>query len=114
MSAKAPPSLGSLRERVELQRKTQTIEGSGGHQNTYVSLASVWARVTSLNGTLGSFGDARAAKVSHSVVLRFRTDLAPGDRVIYRTVPLEIVSAEDLNGRRAYLSCRCLQTSVTG
>jgi len=110
----AAPPLGSLRERVELQSKTQSIDSAGGHQNTFVSLATVWARVTSMAGSLTSSSDARAAKVSHSVVVRFRSDLKPGDRIIYRTTPLEIISAEDLNGRRAYLSCRCRQTSMTG
>ncbi len=115
MSARAAaPSLGSLRERVELQSKTQTIDSAGGHQNTFVSLATVWAQVTSLAGSMTGFGDARAAKITHSVVLRFRSDLKPGDRIIYRTAVLEIVSAEDLNGRRAYLRCTCSQTSVTG
>ena len=114
MSGRASPPLGSLRERVELQSKTQSIDSAGGHQNSYLPLATVWARVTSLAGSLSILGDARAAKISHSVVLRFRSDLKPGDRIIYRTMPLEIVSAEDLNGHRAYLSCRCLQTSLTG
>ena len=114
MSGRAAPSLGSLRERVELQSKTQSIDSAGGHQNTFVSLDTVWARVTSQASSMSIVGDARAAKISHLVVLRFRSDLKPGDRIIYRTMPLEIVSAEDLNGRRAYLSCTCSQTSVTG
>ncbi len=110
----AAPPLGSLRERVQLQSKTQTIDGAGGHQNTFVSLATVWARITSLAGSMSSFGNARAAKITHSVILRFRADLKAGDRIIYRATPLEIISAEDLNGRRAYLICTCRQTSVTG
>jgi len=114
VSGRSAPALGSLRERVELQTKTQTIDGAGGHQNTFVSLATVWARVSSDAGSITALDDARTARISHTVVVRFRSDLQPGDRIIYRTEPLEIISAEDLNGRRAYLSCNCRQTSVTG
>jgi SPP1 family predicted phage head-tail adaptor len=52
--------------------------------------------------------------ISHAVVLRFRPDIGPGDRVIYRGRNLDVVSAADLNGRRAYLSCACSETQVTG
>jgi len=48
------------------------------------------------------------------VVLRFRTDLAPGDRVVYRGRDLEIAALADINGRRAYLSCQCSERAVTG
>jgi head-tail adaptor len=52
--------------------------------------------------------------ISHAVVLRFRADLGPGDRIVYRGRNLDVVSAADLNGRRAYLSCACSETHVTG
>jgi SPP1 family predicted phage head-tail adaptor len=52
--------------------------------------------------------------ISHSVVLRFRNDVSPGDRIVYRGRNLDVVSAADLNGRRAYLSCACSETSFTG
>ena len=63
-------------------------------------------------------GDARATgageTITHSVVLRFRTDLRPGDRIVYRGATLELVGVADLNGRRAYLSCQCSERVVTG
>jgi SPP1 family predicted phage head-tail adaptor len=108
------PALGTLRERVELMRKDQIIEGAGGHADSYVSIGTVWARVRSLKGALSAFGDGRNAKISHMIVMRFRDDLKPGDRVIYRTREFEILSADDLNGRRAYLSCRCAEINPTG
>jgi SPP1 family predicted phage head-tail adaptor len=52
--------------------------------------------------------------ISHSVVLRFRSDVSPGDRIVYRGRNLDVVSTADLNGRRAYLSCACSETSFTG
>lgn len=108
------PALGTLRERVQILQKSQTIGPEGGHATTFVPLATVWARVRSLSGALTSQADGRASKISHSIVIRYRTDLSPGDRIVYRTRPLEILSLGDLNGRRAYLACRCTEIEATG
>ncbi len=108
------PALGTLRERVQLLRKDQTIGSAGGHNSTLTPLATVWARVRSLAGSPAEVSDGRASKVSHTVVIRYRADISPGDRIVYRSRMLEILSAEDMNGRKAYLSCRCAETRSTG
>lgn len=108
------PPIGSLRDRVQLWRKDMSAEAEGGHGVSHTMLASVWARVRALSGRFGSEADGRTAGISHSVVMRFRANIGVGDRIIYRGVALEIISAEDLNGRRAYLSCSCAATEVIG
>jgi len=108
------PQIGTLRDRVQLLRKDMAAEAEGGHAVSYVSLATVWARVTSLKGRVGSEADARAAQISHTVVMRFRADIGAGDRIVYRGRNLEIQSADDLNGRRAFLNCACRETEVAG
>ena len=108
------PPVGSLSERVGVQKRMETPLPEGGHAVDYVPLGSTWARVRSRSGRFGREGDGRAAVASHGVMLRFRKDIGPGDRVIYRGRALEIVAAEDLNGRRAYLSCLCQETEIVG
>ncbi len=113
MSA-AAPALGSLTDRVQLKSREMTPEDDGGHSAIYVPLATVWGRVRSLSGRAGQSADGRAVTISHAVALRFRTDVGPGDRIVYRGRNLEIVSAADLDGRRSWLSCLCSETVVTG
>lgn len=108
------PSLGTLTDRVQLRRREMTAEVEGGHAAIYVPITSLWARVRSLAGRQGQSADGRAVEISHSVVLRFRTDVKPGDRIVYRGRNLDVVSASDINGRRAYLGCSCSETSFTG
>ncbi|MCF6302079.1 MAG: phage head closure protein [Devosiaceae bacterium] len=114
MSSRDFPSLGSLSERIELQSKIQTIDAAGGHVQTFDAVATVWARVVSGNGAVTEIADARSARISHTATIRFRSDIGPGDRVIYRSEQLEIISANDLNGRRAYLVLKCSKNQVTG
>lgn len=113
MSERVPP-IGTLTDRVQLRRRESVGDGGGGHERIYVPLNAVWARVRSLTGRQGTNADGRAVASSHSVVLRFRSDLSAGDRIVYRGRNLDVVSAADLNGRRAYLSCACSETSFTG
>ena len=112
--SEAIPPVGTLTDRVQLKKRESVAEAEGGHIRLYVPLGNAWARVRSLNGRQGSNADGRMVAISHAVVLRFRPDIGPGDRVIYRGRNLDVVSAADLNGRRAYLSCACSETQVTG
>lgn len=113
MNGKLPP-LGTLSDRVEFKRREMMGEAGGGHVTLFVPVASLWARVRSLTGRQGTSADGRAVEISHTIVLRFRNDIRPGDRLVYRGRNLDVVSAADLNGRRAYISCACSETSVTG
>jgi len=108
------PSIGTLTDRVQLRRREMTGEDEGGHIALFVPVTSLWARVRSLTGRQGTSADGRAVEISHTVVFRFRNDVKPGDRILYRGRSLDVVSAADLNGRRAYLSCACSETSFTG
>ena len=113
MTERVPP-VGTLTDRVQLKRREMAGEAEGGHQTLFVPLSSAWARVRSLAGRQGTTADGRSVAISHAVVLRFRPDIRAGDRIVYRGRNLDVVSAADLNGRRAYLSCACTETSWTG
>ena len=108
------PPLGSLRDRVQVRRRDMTDDGQGGSATTYFPLATVWARVRTLSARSGQSGDGRTSSITHSVVLRFRSDISPGDRLVFSGRNLDVVSADDLNGHRAYLSCTCIEQAVTG
>ncbi|WP_323014407.1 phage head closure protein [Devosia sp.] len=113
MSAQPPP-IGTLTDRVQFRRREMAGEAGGGHVTLFVPVATLWARVRSLTGRQGTSADGRAVEISHTIVLRFRTDIRPGDRLVYRGRNLDVVSAADLNGRRAFVSCACSETSFTG
>lgn len=108
------PPLTALRERVELQRTETASDGSGGHQRVHVPMATLWARVTALGAHQVFVDDGRAVAITHTVVIRHRTGVRPGDRFLYQGRRLEVVSAEDISGRRRFLACRCRETAVQG
>jgi SPP1 family predicted phage head-tail adaptor len=108
------PPIGTLTDRIQLKRKMTTSEDEGGEVALFTPIATVWARVRQLGAGRAVESDGRGQNISHSVVMRFRTDLKPGDRIVYRGGELEIEAAGDINGRRAYLGCQCSERVVTG
>jgi SPP1 family predicted phage head-tail adaptor len=112
--SEAHPPAGSLSDRLHFQRRDTGLEDEGGQAPTYLPIATIWGRVRGLSARQAVAADARAALASHSVVVRFRADVRPGDRFLYRGRPLYVLGAEDLDGRRAFLACRCAETAVTG
>lgn len=114
MSAEKIPPIGTLTDRVQLRRRAVSGEAEGGHDVLFVPVATVWGRVRGLSARQAILTDGRAVEASHAVVLRFRSDVKPRDRMVYRGRTLEVIAAEDMNGRRAYLRCLCSETRVTG
>ncbi|WP_417310840.1 phage head closure protein [Devosia sp.] len=106
--------VGTLRDRVQLQRREATEDGAGGTQYLYVTVTALWARVSALSARQAAFGDGRGAVASHSVVMRHRSDVRPGDRFIYRGRRLEVLAAADLEGRGAWLVCPCSEREFLG
>ncbi|WP_164730670.1 phage head closure protein [Pelagibacterium montanilacus] len=110
----ATPPIGTLRDRVQLQSRQTSSTDDGGHEAIFVPLGSVWARVRSRAGRFAEESDGRTGRATHEVTLRFRKDIGPGDRIVYRGRALEIASVEDINGRRAYLACQCVESAMVG
>jgi SPP1 family predicted phage head-tail adaptor len=106
--------LGALTDRVSLQRRVDTSELEGGVTHMFMTVSSIWARVRTLSARLAMAADGRTAEASHSVVVRFRSDVAVGDRFGWRGRWLEVVGVSDMDGRRTWLSCTCAERGMAG
>lgn len=113
MSEKTPP-LGTLRDRIELFSKQTLIDADGGQDVSFVPLGTIWARVAAAVPRRAELADGVATAVTHTAVVRYRIDLKPGDRLTWRGRTLDIVGAEDLNGRGAYTVLKCTETTTAG
>jgi SPP1 family predicted phage head-tail adaptor len=107
------PPLGTLTDRVQLLHRNTTHEDEGGEVAVFTPLATVWARVRALTARQAFVSDARGFNLTHAIVIRFRTDFGPADRVVHRGRTYEVAAVNDINGRRAYLGCQCIERAVT-
>lgn len=108
------PTLSGLRDRVQFLKRDMAQEDEGGHAVTFVPTHTLWGRVTAVGARQAELADGRSVAMSHTVVIRHRPGIAPGDRFIHRGRKLDILSVEDISGRRIYLACRCAERVVTG
>ena len=108
------PSIGTMTDRVQLQRRVTSDESEGGELAGFTPIATVWARVRQLSTRQAFASDARGQNVSLGVTIRHRTDLKAGDRIVWRGRELSIQALDDINGARAYLSCQCVERVVSG
>ncbi|MBY0583270.1 MAG: phage head closure protein [Sphingomonas sp.] len=87
-----------------------TPNGSGGFSSAWVPLMTVWAEVIALRG-----GEALVQNVQRStqlfrVTIRHRSDVTTANRLLFEGRPMNIISCEDVDGRREAL----VMTTETG
>lgn len=68
------PAIGELDQRVDLQTRSDTAAASGGTDELYTTVQTVWAKVASVSGTL-YFGAQQVERtVTHAITVRGRGD----------------------------------------
>jgi SPP1 family predicted phage head-tail adaptor len=90
----------ALNERVRLYKRTTGKGPTGQPETTYTALPGIaWAEVKAISGRAFLAAGAELADVTMQVIMRYRGDLAQGDRVTHNGQWLEVVAP--LPGRRA-------------
>lgn len=97
--------IGELDQRIELQKKAFTDNGSGGQDNQWVSQGVVWAQVRALTGNERMHSDSRAAEGGYRIVIRNRPgiDVTADWRAIWRGRAMNIRFPQDNGPRDLYL-----------
>lgn len=101
------PSAGGLRERITIEAKTLVTDAGGGGAATWSTVATVSAQVTPVKGREGEDAGRLAAMQTFLVVIRYRNDVGPLNRIQWRGRTLNIRSAEDREERRQWLTMEC-------
>lgn len=106
--------IATLKERVRIDKRIETALPEGGTEVSFLALSTVWARIHARPAVFQLMGDARAGAATHMAVVRRRTDLTPGDRLVWGNRILEILWVEDLEGNKRYTSCGCMEARGIG
>lgn len=101
--------IGRLRERVAIQAMSVTQNTSGELIETWATAATVWASVRpgAINERFSAAAGQRASEITHTVRIRFRTDITPKKRLLWETRELEILGQMDPDGKRSDLVIMC-------
>lgn len=109
------PGAGELRERVTIQRVTNTRDAIGGVIETWATLVTVYARVLPMSAGEQYRRQQIQAKADWKVTVRYNNEIRPADRLVWRTRTFQIkgVLNPDLHRRFLDLACEELQVSQT-
>lgn len=106
------PAIGRLRHCLTLEAADRTSDGGGGASETWATVATVWAEITPTSGSESVDADALTGRISHEIVFRYRTDVAPVMRLRSAARLFEIAAVIDVDERRRWLKCLCVERDL--
>lgn len=97
--------IGELRERLTFEAPSRVSDGGGGAAVTWTEVAAVWARIRPRSGDESFALDRVAGRLSHEIVIRYRSDVTLAMRFRSGTHVYDIRAAFDPDGRQHWLQC---------
>ena len=96
-----------LRQRVVLQRRSEVMDAGGGVNLSWTDIAELWAGVTPISGNEVIQAMRVQPTQNFLIRLRYRNDITPANRLIFKQRVLNIRSVKNVNERNQWLECRC-------
>ena len=97
---------GEMHTRISLQERV-TAAGDGGFiQQSWSTIASVWARWTNVHGSEVWAAQSVQAQQPATVLIRYRAGLDTTCAVLMGSERFEIVSIDDIQERHEYLELK--------
>ena len=98
--------IGALRNRVDLLTPSRLPDNGGGARVDWLAGPALWAQVDRLSSTRDFSGDRERRLRRIAATVRYRNDIALGDRLRFDGAVYDIVSIEDgADDRRLVLVC---------
>ncbi len=95
--------LGSLRQKLILQEQTLTPAGGGTFTSSWADIATLWGELKPQNGEETVFAERMQATQKWRVRVRYRPDISPSHRLLWRGEILNIRAVRDSDGRQRFL-----------
>lgn len=102
-------SASKMDKRIVIQAIGSAQDEFGAVVRTWIDVAQVWAHVYDTNSANSFVSDKQVSPVTTKMRIRWRDDITPAMRVVFRGRFYEITGVLDLSGKREFLE---LQTQV--
>lgn len=101
-------SSGRLDQRITLQKKTVVRGALGGHDDTWATLATVWAETADMTGHEIFNAKAMGSAATQLITIRFRSDVHADMRVIFSDGNMARIEWIRYVTRREFMELYCL------
>ncbi len=97
---------GFMRERITIETQATGVAANGTPSGGWSSVCSVRAAIKTLSGREGYEADQNTARFTHEILIRYRSDVTPDQRVTWGARTLHIIGAvADPKRRQLTLQC---------
>jgi SPP1 family predicted phage head-tail adaptor len=94
----------SLRERLQIDAQSQTIDGAGQITTTWSTLATVWGKMEPTRSMQATVAGRDEQSRLYDATIRYRADVTTNCRVVWRGRLFDIQGVVDKTLQRQYLS----------
>lgn len=98
---------GDLDRRITIQTATVSRGDTGGHEESWATLAAVWASVRDLSGRETFNAEAAGSNVKRVVIIRHRTDVTDKMRILFDDSTIARIAWTRELGRKEWLELYC-------
>lgn len=105
LSERAASEPGRLKRRLVLEKAGGAADGAGGLARDWTATATLWAEMRLLKAEERPVGEGLAEMRLHKIVVRWRGDVATGDRFRLGERIFLVLATSDPDGDRRFLAC---------
>lgn len=98
---------GQMTARLDLEAPIAAPDGQGGATLTWDVMASLWARIEPVSFQVAEEASGERGMVSHRIWVRYREDIAAGQRFRKGARIFVVKLVRDPDETRRYLVCQC-------
>lgn len=101
--------IGELDKRIGIERDMPADDGMGGQDKVPHIILNVWAKVRKKSVRESLVAQHLENSESTIFVIRWRNDLKPSDRIVFRGVRYKIVGPMDLDNRKPFMEIEAVR-----
>ncbi len=102
--------IGDLRHHFRLEAPVDLSDGAGGRQRTWQDVGPVWGAVTPISGREVRRYDRLGSEITHSIVVRYRTDINAAMRLVSGSRTFQILAVlDDEKAPGHWMQCHCVE-----
>lgn len=100
---------GELRHQIQIQAPSKTRNAYGEEISSWVTVATVWSKISPLQGREYYEAQKINAEATHEIKIRYRAGLRPDMRFLYGRRIFPIESIKNTDERNIELICLCTE-----
>ena len=106
--------LGPLRQRVNIQARSATVDAFGQESETWATVATVWASVEPLSGRELLAAQQVQGETTHRIRMRYQAGVTTSSRLLFNLRPFDVRSVINKNESGAFLELLCTEGPTNG